>query len=460
MELPPPFVRQMRALLGEAYNAFAAALAEEPPVSIRLNPQKQGNGGIADALATATPVPWCAEGRYLAERPSFTLDPRFHAGAYYVQEASSMFLCEVLRRSADLSRPVRALDACAAPGGKTTLLQSVLHPGSLVVANEVVRSRLSALRENLEKWGHPHPAMTSAQGDELEHLGAWFDIVVVDAPCSGEGLFRKTPEAVREWSPPHVEACSLRQRGILASAFKTLRPGGILLYSTCTFNRTENEDNAAWLAETFDLEPLSFDLPPEWGVVESAPGAYRFYPHRLRGEGFFLAAFRKKADAPALLPPRPPAAFRRLQPLERTSLSAVRPWLDEEREWVFFTAPKGDVLAMPEALLPDLRLLDHTLTNKWLGIRVGQFKGRDFVPDHALALNTALAPNVPAVDFDREQALLFLKKEQFPLHGSAPKARGWVVGRYEGLPLGWLKMLPDRWNNYLPAERRIRMAVE
>lgn len=459
MELPPPFVRQMRALLGEAYEAFALALTEEPPVSIRLNPLK-GGGSEAEHFAGAQPVPWCAEGRYLAERPTFTLDPRFHAGAYYVQEASSMFLCEVLRRSADLSRPVRALDACAAPGGKTTLLQSVLHPDSLVVANEVVRSRLTALRENLEKWGHPHPVMTSAQGDELENLGAWFDIVVVDAPCSGEGLFRKTPEALREWSLPHVEACALRQRAILMSALKTLRPGGILLYSTCTFNRIENEDNAAWLAKAFDLEPLSFDLPPEWGIVESAPGAYRFFPHCLLGEGFFLAAFRKKTDAPALTPPRSPAAFRRLQPLERAYLPTVRSWLNEGRQWAFFTAPKGDVLAMPEALVPDLRLLDNALTNKWLGIRVGQFKGRDFVPDHALALNTALATHVPAVDFDREQALLFLKKEQFPLNGTAPKARGWIVGRYEGLPLGWLKMLPNRWNNYLPPERRIRMSVE
>lgn len=459
MEMPLPFVRQMRALLGEEYEHFCVALAEEPPVSVRLNPRKQLSG-CADILAGAVPVPWCTEGRYLTERPSFTLDPRFHAGAYYVQEASSMFLSEVLRRCVATNQPLRVLDVCAAPGGKTTLLQAALPADSLVVANEVVRSRLSALRENIEKWGYLRAAMTSASGDELEVLGTWFDIVVVDAPCSGEGLFRKMPQAMLEWSPSHVEACSFRQRAILTSAVRTLKPGGVLIYSTCTFNRRENEDNATWLVETFDLEPLSFELPQEWGICQSAPGAYRFFPHKLKGEGFFLAVFRKKEEAPQSLPPRSPAIFRRLQPLERAKWATVRLWLDEAREWVFFKAPQGAVLAFPAEGLSDMYLLDHALTNKWLGIRVGQFKGSDFIPDHALALLTALSPRVPTVEFDREQALLFLKKEQFPLNDGGSEGRGWVVGRYDGLPLGWLKILPNRWNNYLPPERRIRMMVE
>ncbi len=459
MNLPPPFVRQMRALLGESYEAFAKASAEEAPVSVRLNPHKRwswANDGVP--FVGATPVPWCEEGWYLPERPSFTLDPRLHAGAYYVQEASSMFISEVVRQGVVASQPLRALDMCAAPGGKATLLQAALPGGSLVVANEVVRSRLGALRENLERWGSPYVVMTSAAAEAWEVLGPWFDLVVVDAPCSGEGLFRKNADAVGEWSLAHVEACALRQRAILASAVRVLQPGGLLIYSTCTFNRLENEDNALWLAQTFDLQPLEMVLPDAWGIASAMPGTYRFFPHRLRGEGFFLAAFRWKADevcGPAL---RSPSGFRRLQLLPFAQQASVRSWLGGADEWAFFLTPQGEVLAMPEDLLSDLHLLDAAVANKWLGLRMGQFKGRDFVPDHALALSLALSPEVPAVDFSWEEALLFLKKEQFAFQG-AHQHRGWVVARFDGLPLGWLKMLAGRWNNYLPPERRIRMAV-
>jgi 16S rRNA C967 or C1407 C5-methylase (RsmB/RsmF family)/NOL1/NOP2/fmu family ribosome biogenesis protein len=457
MQLPPLFVRQMRTLLGEEYPSFAAALAEVPPVSVRLNPFKHIEGKQGP-FAGAAVVPWCAEGRYLPERPDFSLDPLFHAGAYYVQEASSMFLSEVVRRSVDLSKPLRALDLCAAPGGKATLLQAALPPDSLVVANEVVRSRLGALRENLEKWGALHFALTSASGEDWEGVGAWFDLVVVDAPCSGEGLFRKNNEAVREWSPAHVEACALRQRAILTSAIKVLRPGGVLVYSTCTFNRVENEENAEWLAQTFDLEPIVLHLPDEWGIVASGEGGYRFFPHHLRGEGFFLSAFRLKEGTRVVPPPRPPSNFRRLQPLGRQQLEVLRPWIRLSEGWTFFSTPQGDALALPTALLPELRLLDHALTHKWLGVRLGQFKGRDFVPEHSLALSLALSPEVPAVDFSREEALLYLKKEHFWLPATQ-RQRGWVIGRFEGLPIGWLKVLPDRWNNYLPAERRLRRSL-
>ncbi len=457
MELPPLFVRQMRTLLGEAYEPFATALAEEPPVSLRLNPQKRWSAEEVP-FPGAERVPWCAEGWYLPERPSFTLDPLFHAGAYYVQEASSMFLCEVLRRVVDTCRPLRALDLCAAPGGKTTLLQSTLHPDSLVVANEVVRSRLGALRENMEKWGHANSVMTSAAGEEWETLGAWFDVVVVDAPCSGEGLFRKSPEAMREWSLPHVEACVLRQRAILNSAVRVLKPGGLLVYSTCTFNTSENEENVEWLLQKFDLEPITLTLPEAWGVINSAPGAYRFFPHRLRGEGFFLAAFRQKTAATAKLAPRSPAAFRRLQPLPQRHLAVVETWLREAKAWAFFTGPSGEVVAVPKRVLADFRLLDAVLANKWLGVRMGQFKGSDFVPEHALALQQALSLDLPAVSFNREQALLYLRKEHFTLEATR-QHRGWMVGRFEGLALGWLKTLPDRWNNYLPPERRIRLST-
>ncbi len=457
--LPAPFTTQMETLLGDACPAFAAAMLEQPPVSIRTNPFKipTGQPTASSQQPTANnPVPWCPDGRYLPERPVFTLDPVFHAGAYYVQEASSMFLCEVMRQTVDFSRSLRVLDLCAAPGGKSTLLASMLGGDSLLVANEFVRQRVGVLRENLEKWGVSNVAVTNAGAEDFAPLGGWFDIVVADAPCSGEGLFRKDPDAVREWSPGHVDACALRQRTILAGAVEVLKPGGVLAYSTCTFNRKENEENAAWLTRTYDLEPLRLSVPTAWGIAET-DGGYRFFPHRLRGEGFFIAVFRKK-EAPAGRNKNAPAAFRSLAPVAKTLLPELRTWLRSEADLRFFQTPAGDVLGLPASIETDYLALDAVLKNKWFGTRIGQFKGHDFVPDHALALSNGVSANLPGVDLNFEQALLYLKKENFDLPPGAP-AKGWVLARYQGLNLGWLKALPNRWNNYLPQERRIRMEI-
>jgi len=456
----------MEALLGDTFPAFAAAMLEPPPVSVRVNPFKlpaglpayfpgEANSQVPTANNQNSPVPWCPGALYLPERPVFTLDPLFHAGAYYVQEASSMFLHEALSQTVDFSCPLRVLDLCAAPGGKSTLLASMLGPDSLLVANELVRQRTAVLRENLEKWGVPNAAVTSAGAADFAPLEGWFDVVVADAPCSGEGLFRKDPEAVREWSSAQVIVCAARQREVLAGATAALRPGGVLAYSTCTFNRKENEENAAWLVSAFGLEPLRLSVPAEWGIVETG-GGYRFFPHRLRGEGFFMALFRKP-EAP-IRNKNAPSAFRSLQPLAKKLVAELRTWLREETEIRFFQTPTGDVLALPGVLEEQYRVLDGVLKHKWFGTHVGQFKGLDFVPDHALALSNVVSPDMPGAELSREQALLFLKKENFELPAGSP-AKGWVPARYQGLNLGWMKVLPNRWNNYLPQERRIRMAL-
>ncbi len=441
----------MQRILGDEYPAFAAALQEPPPVSIRYNPLKAP--ASSREAASGKPVPWHPDAWYLPERPVFTLDPVFHAGAYYVQEASSMFLYEALRQTVDWSQPRRVLDLCASPGGKSTLLASMMNPQSLLVANEVIRQRVGVLRENLEKWGYPNVAVCSAEAEAFSELEGWFDVVVADAPCSGEGLFRKDPEAVREWSPAHVDHCALRQRRILAAAVATLRPGGVLAYSTCTYNRQEDEDNAAWLITAFDLEPLTLSLPEHWGITAANPG-YHFFPHRLAGEGFFISVFRK-ANGPAPRLPEPPG-FRNIKPLSKQGAAEAATWLHPDAGQQFFQTPAGDVLALPRQLESAYRTLDKVLKNKWFGTNIGQFKGHDFIPSHALALSTGVAPTLPAIEFSREQALLFLKKEVFDLPASAP-AKGWALAQYAGLNLGWLKALPNRWNNYLPNERRIRM---
>jgi 16S rRNA C967 or C1407 C5-methylase (RsmB/RsmF family)/NOL1/NOP2/fmu family ribosome biogenesis protein len=442
----------MQALLSPAeWSEFEAALHQPPPVSIRLNPAKHPDD-LALLPAASSPIPWHPEGRYLAERPVFTLDPLLHAGAYYVQEASSMLLHAALTQALDLSKPLKILDLCAAPGGKSTLLSGLTNR---LTANEVIRSRVSILRENLERWGAV-AAVGSAEAEEwAEGAPEWFDVVVADAPCSGEGLFRKDPDAVAEWSPDNVALCAGRQRRILAAAVEALAPGGVLAYSTCTYNRAENEDNTAWLAKELGLEFLPLTLPAEWGVL-ATEGGYRCLPHRVQGEGFFLCLLRKPAgDTPRRT--NVPSAFRSLKPLAKNQLPEMDRWLSHPSDLRFFQTPNGEVLALPAAREEEFLLLDKCLKNKWFGVQVGEFKGKDFTPHHALALSGLAATSLPRLDLSREQALIFLKKETFDVPDNAP--RGWALACYGGLPLGWVKVLPNRLNNYLPPERRIRMSL-
>ena len=458
--LPHPFEHQMQELLGpEDYTAFLAALQEPAPVSIRLNLYKMvadGSWPIDSTfdISLLTRAPWHPNGFYLPKRPVFTLDPYFHAGAYYVQEASSMFLYEALRQTVDFSNPLKILDLCAAPGGKSTLIADLINADSLLVANEVIRPRVGVLRENMEKWGAPNIAVTSAEAEEYASLEDFFDVIVTDAPCSGEGLFRKDPDAIREWSPANVEMCSGRQRRILTGAIAALKPGGVLAYSTCTYNRTENEDNVEWMTQHLDLELLQLEIPSEWGIVET-DGGYRFYPHRVRGEGFFIAVFRKKEGA--MKKQTLPSGFKNIKPLAKNLVPEVTPWLDGDQELRFFQTPSGSVLTLPAALETAYLVLDKFLKNKWFGTALGEFKGKDFIPSHALALSRLVSPTLPALDLDRDQALRFLKKETFDLPPDTP--RGWTLARFAGLNLGWMKVLPGRMNNYLPPERKIRMSL-
>lgn len=466
--LPPPFIRQMQALLGAEWPLLESALEAPAPVSIRLNarknlalegseaanPEQKSQMAQALGLPIQSPVPWHPQGFYLSERPVFTLDPRFHAGAYYVQEASSMFIYEALRQTVDFSKALKVLDLCAAPGGKSTLMADLISDDSLLISNETIRPRTASLRENLERWGNPNVGVTSAEVEEFAALEDWFDVILADAPCSGEGLFRKDPDAMREWSLPQVEFCAGRQRRILAAAVQALAPGGVLLFSTCTYNAQENIENAQWLAKSFDLDPISLQIPSEWGVVQSEWGC-QFYPHKLQGEGFFLSVFRKKAGESKKH--NPAAQFKSIKPLPKSLVPQAESWIAKSVDARFYLSPSNEVLALPAQLESQYLLLDKFFKTKWFGTTIGEFKGKDFVPHHALALSRWAAAELPAVDLSREQALLFLKKETFDPPPGAPK--GWALARFEGLNLGWVKVLPNRLNNYLPQERRIRMAI-
>lgn len=457
--LPDSLLGSLDALPGFDRAAFGAVHADPlPPVSVRLNPAKP-----SAAFPNAAPVPWCETGRYLLQRPLFTLDPLFHAGCYYVQEASSMFLQHALHATADLTDDLRVLDLCAAPGGKSTLLAGLLTPDSLLVANDVIKPRAGVLADNLTRWGTLNAFVTNNDPRDFGRLPGFFDLLVVDAPCSGSGLFRKDPGAVAEWSPEAVALCAQRQQRILGDAWRGLREGGLLVYSTCSYSKAENEDQLDWLAGTFAVESLRVPLKPQFGgIVETASdraGAfgYRFYPDRVRGEGFFLAVFRKissekearfRTFVSRLEKPRPSKTAR----LER---EAFRPWLHDVDASTWTQRGEDFFLLNPEHRT-DFGALAQTLYLRKAGVRLGRLAGRELLPDHELALGTALRADSPSLNLDRENALKFLKKEAFEYEA---ETTGWAAVRYEGHALGWAKVLPNRLNNYLPKDWRILMEI-
>lgn len=439
--LPEKLLISLKNVSSFNEEAFVAAHAAAAPVSLRSNRHK-----MHFFQEAPDPVPWCETGRYLPHRPVFTLDPAFHAGAYYVQEASSMFIGQALQAGVPAGRPLRVLDLCAAPGGKSTLLLDVLPEGSLLVANEVIRARADVLADNLTRWGRANAVVTQNDPRDFGRLPGFFDVLLIDAPCSGSGLFRKEPETVREWSAQAVELCSRRQQRILADALPALAEGGLLLYATCSYSPEENEENVRWLQENFSLEKIK--LPAFAGMTDTGEG-YRFWPDRLRGEGFFLAAFLKKEKTDPLprlhLPKGTP---------DKNFVAAVQPWLAGPLAWL---RVRDDVHGLTPGLLPEVeRLRQSGLYLRKAGVRLGRLAGKDFLPDHELALSTELAPGVCRRALSRAEALTFLKRDPLP---NPDGGTGWQLMTYEGLGLGWAKALPSRVNNYLPRDWRIRMEI-
>ncbi len=501
MQLPAPFIIQTRSLLGdEAFGQLVEALQQEPPVSIRLNHKCE----LTSSPVLQERVPWCRDGYYLAERLTFTFDPLFHAGCYYVQEASSMFVEQVMRQY--VTEPSVMLDLCAAPGGKSTHARSLLPEGSLLVANEVIRNRSQILAENLTKWGYPGVVVTNNDPADFAALGEFFDIILTDVPCSGEGMFRKDPVAVDEWSPENVDICWQRQRRILADIWSCLRPGGLLIYSTCTYNTKEDEENVNWMQQELGAELLKVDVPAEWGITgnllptsDAAP-VYRFLPHRTKGEGFFLAALRKSDTAalqeratlyksdeaahacnyPASVsyssdetfirnekrskknndynaskkPNKKNSAGKTVSLVPKEVLSATCEWLLYPDAFEFLTEGTA-VTAFPKGYVEELTTLRQSLRVIQAGIALGEMKGKDFIPGHALAMSAAYRPgSFPEQEIPYEQAIAYLRKESITLPEEA--ARGYVLLTYKTIPLGFVKNIGNRANNLYPQEWRIR----
>lgn len=445
MTLPNEFTTYTRQLMGEElFHLLQEGLSGEAPTSIRVNPFKATLPEDADS------VPWCQEGLYLTSRPAFTFDPALHAGLYYVQESSSMFVCEVVRQL--IHEPVTMLDLCAAPGGKSTALRSSLPSGSLLFTNEPVKNRASVLKENIMKFGHPDVIVTNNLPRDYRKAGVMFDAILTDVPCSGEGMFRKDPGAIEEWSVQNVEKCRLLQRSIIEDIWPCLQPGGILIYSTCTFNAHEDEENAIWIAEQLGAEFITLDILKEWhitGSLVSGIPACRFIPGKTRGEGLFLTVLRKKGTQEIN---RKAAKYAQKEHYNNNVHDLTTQWLNGSFSCI---TEKDFLRAIPTTWTSLYNNVKSKLHILHAGVGLGTIKGKAVVPDASLALSTSLrADAFPTAELSYLDAIRFLRREPVELPQECP--RGFVVVTYMGHPLGFEKNLGTRANNLYPQEWKIK----
>lgn len=440
MVLPKSFVERTQKVLGDEYPLLEAVLETASPTSIRINNKTEYK--IPDNCN----VNWCSSGFYLKERPLFTADPLLHGGAYYVQEASSMFLCQAVNQCFPTAE--RVLDLCAAPGGKSTLLAQYLTDDCLLISNEIVRQRAQILNENISKWGNPNVVVTNNEAADFGCLPHFFDAIVVDAPCSGEGMFRKDPNAVNEWSVDNVMNCVTRQRTILSDCWEALKPGGILVYSTCTYNYEENEENVDWICNELGAEKIELTIT-DTDIVVTA-GGYRFYPHRVKGEGFFISVLQKNEGVRSV-------SKLKVQPDRNTKKveSKLLPFnLLEPDSYSYFNID-SKIIAFKTSFFNELLFIRSKFKCLMAGVEMFEQKGKDYIPSAQLALSKVLdLSGCKCVELDYETAINYLKREAICL----PDAEnGYLLVTYKTLALGWVKNIGNRCNNLYPQHWRIRM---
>ena len=448
MQLPADFISSIRSLLREETDIFLASLSDETPVSIRLNLLKNRRNPLSFSVENEK-VKWSDTGYYLTKRPSFTFDPLFHAGYYYVQEAASMFVEQVVKQLID--KPVRALDVCAAPGGKSVALLSALPKGSVLISNEIVRQRANVLAETMTKFGNLNSIVTNNTPKDFAAFPHFFDLLLVDAPCSGEGMFRKEAVAVQEWSPASVKVCAVRQREILRDVWMALKPNGLLIYSTCTYNLAENEDIAHWIADELGAEFVSLNVEKEWNISSAfnrSTICYRFFPHKTKGEGLFVAMLRKNDKQTHL------SNKNRKKSLPFLKNDAAFRLFLQNPDSFDFAEENNRLIALPKQHSEAFFLLRERLNILAAGIEIGERKGRDFIPSHSLAMSTGLRLGAfPQYEVSYKQAIAYLRKEAIVL-SDAPK--GFVLLTFKNEPIGFVKNLGNRANNLYPLEWRIR----
>jgi 16S rRNA C967 or C1407 C5-methylase (RsmB/RsmF family)/NOL1/NOP2/fmu family ribosome biogenesis protein len=443
---PEPFIKRLRSQRYIDTEKLLLSLSEPAPVSIRVNRLKWDRRPAAGKA-----IPWNRSGYYLESRPSFTSDPLFHAGGYYPQEASSMFIEEVFNQVAGERKNIRVLDLCGAPGGKSTLLSSLIGKNGVLIANEVIRQRAAVLAENLTKWGCGNSIITSSDPSAFSKINGYFDIVLADAPCSGEGMFRDSV-AVREWSPQNTALCSERQRRILSDVWPALKDEGILIYSTCTFNPAENEENIRWLAEQKEAASVPLDISAFEGITKISLGGiegYGFHPGNIRGEGLFIAVLKKQAESKNQ---NTFAGRTKLQNSSREEAATAAKFTDADPARLYTL--NDFVIHIPVAAEEFAFLSGHLGIVK-AGTDLIRVRGKDLNPLHDLALYTGFKPDTfPVFDASLDQSLTYLRRDSFLMEGIPS---GWVIVRYNGVNLGFVKNIDTRINNYYPVGWRIRM---
>lgn len=448
MELSSEFIDEINCILPhDEVTQLIEALDKEPTTSVRRNVRKLPNDVFA---TTKTPVKWCANGAYLPQREQFTFDPLFQSGSYYVQDASSMIIQNVVSALAS-NTDLRYLDACAAPGGKTTAAIDALSDGSLVIANEYMNNRAQALRENIMKWGAPNCVVVN---NDTTIIGAkfpnYFDIIAADVPCSGEGMFRKDSEAVSQWTPALVAQCASRQKEIIDNLWEALRPGGYLIYSTCTYNRFENEEMINYIISTYEAESIDMQFPTEWNIrqgIDTPHHCYRFMPHRTEGEGLFISVLHKNGDETSTIPTLKKGKDKPL------SVPMVDKLLNNRSQFSL-NANKEKIIAIPSRYADEIAYISKNMHMIYAGVELGTIKGKDFIPSQALALSPIYNSNsFPIANVNYQQAIAYLRGESIMLTDT-PK--GIVALQYGKVIIGFAKNLGNRANNLYPKEWRIK----
>lgn len=438
-KLPESFINRMKLRISEnEFPDFVRSYEISVPQSVRLNRLKES--GVFSAEKS---VLWFENGKYLSEKKQFITDPLWHAGAYYVQEPSSMIFGEIFKQLFPEEKPKRALDLCAAPGGKSTLIQSLLDENSVLVANEVIKPRAQILKENHTRLGiSENLLITQNDPKDFLTLEEFFDYIQVDTPCSGEGMFRKDEAALREWSDANCQLCSERSKRILGDILPALAKDGFLVYSTCTFNPKENEELVSWACQKFDLSSVKFDFPAEWGITEvefNGVFGYYFYPHKVQGEGLFVSVIKKNSGYGL----QNLTAPKKSKSIQIPELLVSENIVQEKEKFIWETE--------------ELRSVKNTVSKKlnivYSGIELGELKGKDFIPAQALASFHQKLHHFPEVEVDRESALEFLR-------GNDPnldlEKRGIYLLTYQKLGLGFVKFIGNRSNNYYPKPWRIK----
>lgn len=454
MVIPGALLQTLEEVVGFDKPAFLQVHeAQQPPTTIRLNTSKWKHA--LPPFETTAAVPWCSTGYYLPERPAFGMHPLWHAGAFYVQEASSMAIEQVFLQhvSFEKNESLKVLDLCAAPGGKSTHILSLLQESDVLVSNEVIGSRVNVLLENMTRWGAANCIVSNNDPADFSKLENLFDVVLIDAPCSGSGLFRRDPDAIKEWSEDAVIRCCQRQERIITDVWPALKEEGILIYTTCSYSPSENEEMVDWIHDQFECEALSLQLPETWGIVQThsakhAHTCYRFFPNKVAGEGFFMAIFKKKEGENE-------AVFSKKKQVPKQDIPVNILW----NQWVkndmalSFYKHKETLYAMPPHTYDLFLQLQSALHIRKAGVCLGEWMHNGLQPDHALAMSSLLHPDIGKISLTMEDAQQYLRKENITINDSR---KGWLLATFDNIPLGWMKHLGNRTNNYYPKEWRLR----